>query len=200
MTIDDELIYELIKPDNHGKIGEGALIAKVVGTRDVQYRLEETTSRAIPFGVTHVKTLDALRFIVEHSITPDITVTFPEKNRSQTAIELENDIAWDFGESLRQIKKYKDKFNDVRVIIPEQYTRFAPLYKNEGFRVYLWKAKRKWQCLRCCTVTTNESRIPPRCSNKTCPNSRREDFNLIGLLDADVNEYELKTSTTTSPL
>jgi len=43
MTIDDELILELIKPNKLGQVGEGALIVKVVGTKKVDYELEETT-------------------------------------------------------------------------------------------------------------------------------------------------------------
>ena len=43
MTIDDELILELIKPDMHGKVGEKALIVKIVGTRKIEYGLEEPT-------------------------------------------------------------------------------------------------------------------------------------------------------------
>jgi len=189
MTIDDELIYELIKPDRYGKVGKNALIVKIVGNRNINYRLEETTSR-IPFEEKDFTRLEILRLAMEHLITPDIIIIFPEDNRPEIAIELENDIAWNFGESLRQIKKYKSKFDDVRVIIPERYEKFAPLYKNEGFRVYLWKAKRKWQCLRCGIVTVNENRIPPRCSNEKCANNRRDEFDLVGLMDTDVNEYE----------
>ena len=41
MTIDDELIYELIKPDRYGKVGKDAFIVKVVGTRKIDSKLEE---------------------------------------------------------------------------------------------------------------------------------------------------------------
>jgi hypothetical protein len=120
-------------------------------------------------------------------ISPDIVVS---GKFGAIAIELENDIKWDFGESLRQVKKYKNKFGDVRVIIPEIYKRFVPLYKNEGFRVYLWKAKRKWQCLRCRTINISESHVPPRCEDKGCENKSRDEFDLIGLKDTDIYEYE----------
>lgn len=38
MTIDDELILELIKPSKNGEIGEKALIIKVVGTLNIERR------------------------------------------------------------------------------------------------------------------------------------------------------------------
>lgn len=124
MTIDDELIYELIKPDIHGKVGEKALIVKIVGTRKIEYELEEPTH--------YLETYEGGGFIDKKpaKIMPDITVTIPHEQERQIAIELENDVHWDFGKSLRQIKKYKDKFDDARVIIPKEYEKFAPLYKN----------------------------------------------------------------------
>ena len=187
MTIDDELLLELFKPDRYGKVGKDALIVKIVGRRAIYYNLEELqrfyldTDAVIKKEKTH--------------ICPDIVI-YGEITRTQAqiAIELENDIKWDFGESLRQVKNYKNKFGDVRVIIPETYKRFAPLYKNEEFRVYLWKAKRKWQCLRCGTINVNKSRIPPKCEGKDsegneCKNNSRNEFDLVGLKDADIEEY-----------
>lgn len=180
MTIDDELLLELIKPNKLGEVGVGALIVNVVGTKNIKYRLEEPTD---------YQTLDDAVNRRWSIMTPDITVTLPKEGRKQITIELENDVQWDFQASLRQVKNYQQKF-DTRVIIPEKYKRFAPLYKNEGFRVYLWKAKRKWQCLRCDTITVNESLVPPQCENQDCNNKRREEFDLVGLNDADVYEYE----------
>lgn len=187
MTIDDELLLELFKPDRYGKVGDNALITDVVGTRNILYRLEQHTSR---LAEEDIETVDDIRYAIEHIITPDITIILPTKDEKEIAIELENDIAWDFGKSLRQIKKYTSRFKDVRVIIPETYERFAPFYKNEGFRVYLWKAKRKWECVRCGTVTINESRVPPQCENKNCKNKRREEFDLVGLVNVEVMKFE----------
>lgn len=176
MTIDDELILELIKPDIHEEVGEKALIVKIVGTRKIDYRLEEPTH----YG-TH---LDAIRGTIT-VISPDITVTILDEQRKQIAIELENDVQWDFGKSLRQVKKYQYKF-DTRVIIPEEYKRFASLYKHEGFRVYLWKAKRRWQCLRCGTIIEKEGPIQPKC--KKC--NKYTEHRLIGVKDTKIEEYE----------
>lgn len=72
MTIDDELIYELIKPDRYGKVGEKALIIKIVGTRKIIYKLEESESDyQFYFSALEVKKED-------FKITPDITVTIPQ--------------------------------------------------------------------------------------------------------------------------
>jgi len=186
MTIDDELLVELFKLERYGKIGENALIVKIVRRKDIRVNLEESRG--------FYADQDAVIKKEKTYICPDIVIS--ERIVGEiAAIELENDIHWDFGESLRQVKKYKNKFRDVRVIIPETYKRFAPLYKNEGFRVYLWKAKRKWQCLRCGTINLNESRIPPKCEgkdaeSKKCKNHSRDEFDLVGLKDADVYEYE----------
>lgn len=180
MTIDDELILELIKPNRLGEITKESLIAKVVGTSKAKYELE---TRIGIWGDWEQLTGKPLE------MTPDIIITRLLEN-SQVAIELENDIQWDFANSLRQIKKYNEKFEDVRVIIPEDYRRFAPLYKNEGFRVYLWKAKRKWQCLRCGTITEKEGKIQPKCKNVKCKNKSRNEFTLVGLKDVDIEEYE----------
>ncbi|GAH88678.1 unnamed protein product [marine sediment metagenome] len=121
-------------------------------------------------------------------MTPDITVTLPKEGGKPIAIEVENDIQWDFGASLRQVKKYQQKF-DTRIIIPEVYKRFAPLYKNEGFRVYLWKAKRKWQCKKCGKITPNESRVSPKCTTENCKNKNQHLFDLVGLKDAEIEEF-----------
>jgi hypothetical protein len=42
MTIDDELLLELLKPEKSGKVGKDALIVKVVGTLKVDYKLEKS--------------------------------------------------------------------------------------------------------------------------------------------------------------
>jgi hypothetical protein len=184
MTIDDELLLRLLKPEKSGKVGEDALIVKVVGTLKIEYKLEEPTYYQTRADATQ-RTWSTM--------TPDITVTKPQTDPNQTgrriAIELENDIQWDFGKSLRQVKNYQQDF-DTRIIIPYEYERFAPLYKNEGIRVWLWQARRKWKCLRCGTINVSDSRVPPQCKNIKCRNNRRDEFDLVGLENADFNEYE----------
>jgi len=165
LKIHDILIAELIKLDNHGKL-TGDII-RIVGSAKIKCQLEE-----LVYWRGHYQAV--MGRIVE--MTPDILVTRSRptsEEMAQVAIELETDVDFDFGKSLRQIKNYKKKFADVRVIIPagKEYERFAPLYKNEGFRVWLWKATRVWQCLRCGNVTEKEGEIQPKCEecNKYIP-------------------------------
>jgi hypothetical protein len=184
MTIDDELILELIKPKRNGQVEENALIVKIIGTSEINYQLEESTLDwklcpiSLPFQTEVFK------------ITPDIIIDIKQKFE-KTAIEVENDIQWDFQKSLQQVKKYKQKFEDTRVIIPKDYERFAPLYKKEGFRVYLWKAKRRWQCLKCGMETVKEGPVTPKCSdsNPKCSNNNPNGFRLIGLKDTEIEEF-----------
>jgi len=125
-------------------------------------------------------------------MTPDIMTKIfsPEEHETKTVvIELENDLQWDFGESLRQLRKYKLNFKDTRIIIPKDYERFAPLYKKAGFRVFLWNAMRRWQCLRCGNETIKEGPVIPKCSNTKCGNHSQNEFRLIGLKDAVIEEF-----------
>jgi len=182
MTIDDELLLELIKPEKDGRVGRESLIVKIVGTHNIDYALEEPTSE---IREEDIQSEADIEYMNTHEITPDITVVLKGRRR-EVAIELENDVQWDFGESLRQVKRYLDRFPDTRVIIPEEYRRFAPLYTNEGFRVYLWKATRIWQCLKCGKETEKEGPFEPQC--KVCGKNTKH--RLIRLKDADVNEYK----------
>jgi hypothetical protein len=180
MTIDDELLLKLFDPDFYGNLGEDALIANIVGTRLIDYTLEET------------KEVSFWRKGEIETMTPDIVVTHRQQSTT-IAIELENDISWDFQKSLRQLKKYKKQFSEVRIIIPREYKRFAPLYYHEGFGVFLWSAKRKWKCLKCHHITPSESRIPPRCNGKTedgKPCTNKNDFDLVGLESTKFEGYK----------
>lgn len=188
MTIDDELILELIKPNDLGEVGEDGLIAQIMGTKRLTYEIEETTFHWQEWldqnGATRKTELIPM--------TPDMvikTASTKDNEVKATAIELENDLQWDFGESLRQLRKYKLNFSDTRIIIPKDFQRFAPLYKKAGFRTYLWSAKRKWQCLKCKTETVKEGSSIPKCSNPKCNNHSQNEFRLIGLIDTIIEEF-----------
>ncbi|MCJ7559262.1 hypothetical protein MUO79_01425 [Candidatus Bathyarchaeota archaeon] len=190
MTIDDELLLELFKPDYYEKVGKGALIVNVVGTGDIDYKLEETYE------------LTFWRISEVRKMTPDIIVT--KRTQPETiAIELENDFDWDFQKSLRKLKKYRKKFGDVRVIIPREYKKFGPLYFHEGFRVYLWSAKRKWKYLKCHFVNSRENRFANfMCEGKTsdgkpCKNGRRDLFEMVGLEDIRIEEFKPEDASST---
>ena len=180
MTIDDELLLELIKPDSNGKIGK----------EPIWYKLEHSENYTITLGTRSATTTEIVK------MTPDIVVRVENAKLSgplmlqpeEIAFEVENDIHWDFQESLRQAKKYKNIYRDTRVIVPLSFERFAPLYINEKIRVYLWNAKRSWECLRCGTVTDKEGPINPKCQK--CSNNSLNDFMLVGLKDTTIEEYQ----------
>lgn len=113
--------------------------------------------------------------IVIHSVSPSKTI----------AIELENDVNWDFGHSLRQIRKYKRNraFQEVIVIIPKKYERFAILYANQGFRVYLWKATRLWECNACEQII--EGNKATKCKTAHC----RGEMEFKGITDVEFTPF-----------
>lgn len=184
MKIHDLLIYELIKPDKSGKpMGE---IIKIVGTARIEYGLEQSI---VYHDFRKIVGVDSIQ---SDEMSPDIVVTRTESTPEETkvgqhkvVIEVETDVDFDFGASLRQVNRYRIQFADVRVIIPSEYEKFAPLYKNEGFGVYLWKAIRKWQCSRCGNETEKVGRIPPKC--KKC--RKRTEHTLVGLEDTHFTEF-----------
>ena len=197
MTITDELLYEILKPNSNGKISSDAPIRKIIGKQEIAYKLEKSTSYTQKFGYGEQKELDIVK------ITPDILIRLPSSNNTLqnnqnlssdfkqfVAIEIENDIHWDFKKSLRKLKRYKIRFPDTRVIIPKDYSRFSPFYINEGIKVYLWSAKRVWQCLKCETETVIEGLTIPKCSKPKCKSHKQNEFRLIGLKDTTLIELD----------
>lgn len=167
------------------------MIKQIIGKEPLWFKLEHSESYSITIGTGSAATTETVK------MTPDIVVRVGDRKINQTfpfveppeeiAFEIENDIHWDFQESLRQVKKYKTRYHDTRVIIPLSFERFAPLYINEKIRVYLWNAKRRWECLRCGTETDREGPINPKCSK--CNNNSPNDFLLIGLKDTKIDEF-----------
>jgi hypothetical protein len=171
VKIHDALILEFIKPDKTGKpTGE---IIKAVGTANIKYRLEQLVRFARRVSSPTYSVLKLIfgskrpEATIIEEMTPDIVVRRmgTSKEKETVVFELETDVDFDFGKSLRQIKNYQRRFDDVRVIIPREYESFASLYKNDGFRVWIWRAIRVWQCLRCASVTEKEGAIPPKCED-----------------------------------
>ena len=174
MTIHDELILALLEPQRNGKIGRNAPIIGIVRDGKIEYQLEETVPFFRDVPSRHAGRTDLM--------TPDIIITF--RTGKKKAIELENDIKWDFGSSLRQIKKYQKQFETI-IIIPSEYNKYAPLYLNEDIQVFLWTATRIWQCQTCGTITEKMGKIPPKCSE--C--NKKTDHNLEGIKDVKFEEY-----------
>jgi hypothetical protein len=162
------LILTLTQPDEKGKVP----LHQIVGSNNIIFQIEETIDYHLPSS-------NEWLFMV-----PDLIVTakpnlHSEVTRNVFAIELENDIQWDFADSLRQIKKYKkfggQKYKNVSfeviVIIPREYERFVPLYKNEEFPVWLWSATRIWECISCGELSEEKGTLQPRC--KKCKSQQR---------------------------
>jgi hypothetical protein len=179
LKLHDLLVYELIKPTKSREAtGE---IKKIVGSGKIRWKLEETKD-------FHKRAQYSLETVSEY-MTPDIIVTKlkPAAGEASTVIiEVETDEAFDFAQSLRQIKKYRRISPDVRVVIPKEYEKFAPLYANEGFRVWFWKAKRVIECLRCRNQTDVEGPYEPKCSG--CGNKSTK-HRLIDLKDIEFIEF-----------
>jgi hypothetical protein len=83
------------------------------------------------------------------------------------------------------VKRYRKGFPNTIVVIAKEYERFVPSYKNEEFRVYVWRAIRVWECMRCGSRTTEEGPVPPKCTVKDC-NSREQ--RLKGIRNAEFVE------------
>lgn len=162
MTIHDEIILSLVQEDKENITPLERIIKKSV----VSYRFEESR---------RIQNNDA-EFV---NISPDITISILDPNREgytqSIALELESDIRWDWGASLRQVKKYQRnqtfKWADIVVIIPKEYSRFVKLYQNEGFNVWLWSATAEWVCERCGHISYKFMRRPiimRKCEGEKC--------------------------------
>lgn len=120
-------------------------------------------------------------------MAPNLIVTVLGKEKKRFAIELETGIPFvDVGKTLRQVKKYKELFQVVVLIMPKEAERYVPVFKNEGIRVYLWTATREYQCVKCKKLTFNATSIKPRCSE--CNSSERA-LRYLGIKDAKFEEY-----------
>ena len=197
MTISDELLYEIIKPKSNGEAGNDAPIIDIVGKKKIAYKIEKSTAYTQKLGTGKNIELDIVK------ITPDILVKINSENSNvetngglapnpeqYIALEIENDVQWDFKKSLRQLKKIKCRFPDTRVLIPKEYERFAPFYVNEGIRVYIWDAKRIWKCMKCGTDTEKRGLITPMCSKPKCKNHKQNEFRLSGLNETIIDEFK----------
>ena len=159
MTIHDEIILKLIEKDENGVM----LLHKITNLPE---------NEEISFRIEHSFTLVLADSVV--LATPDIIVFLKEPLRGSKnpyanppingfAIELENDIEWDFADSLRQIKKYFQGYYPI-VIIPKIYERFKVLYEHEKIDVWLWSSKRVWECMDCGNIQISDKSGKPSCT------------------------------------
>ena len=175
MGIHSLLVLRLCR-DEKGEIP----LVKVVGTSNIEVRFGE--SYLLP--VTDQPDFTAP--LPPRGITPDIVVT--RLGESDTiAIEVKGDIRFDPEKTLEQIKKYSKIF-EVRLIIPKEQEKYGPYFRNEGFRVYLWKATRVWQCESCLESTHEKTRIKPRCSNQRCKSPHK--LSLLDLIEIEIEDHD----------
>jgi DNA-directed RNA polymerase subunit RPC12/RpoP len=152
VKLHDELVFALTQPDGKG----GTPLTRIVGLPDLTFKLEDSS---------FVRGDDQRGYMVSGElvgITPDI-VAARAGIPPTIAIEVETGIKFDFGESLRQVKKYLRKFETVFVVIPKELKKPVPLYKNEGIRVCLWEASWLWKCSQCNQNRESRGSAPPRC-------------------------------------
>lgn len=81
----------------------------------------------------------------------------------------------DVGQTLRQIKGYRDKLQsntEFIAVIPSYDKKYSKLFLHEGIHVILWSAKICYRCIRCGRIfhisTDNEFVEPFRCPEPTC--------------------------------
>jgi ribosomal protein L37AE/L43A len=176
MDIHSELILALCQRDEKGEIP----LVKIVGTANMEVRFEE--SMYLPAG----NQPDYTAPLPPRGITPDIIVTILGTPKRKIAIEVESNIDFDVGKTLRQIKKYSRIF-ETKLIMPKEQEKYAPIFNNEGFRVYLWTATRIWECMKCGQKTYERTSIKPKCSNTKCAKTRT--LRSIGLKEIELEEY-----------
>jgi hypothetical protein len=187
MTIHDELVRSLILKD-----GGKTWLEKILS-------LSWKDFKNVYFEYSTVVTNKEAEKI---PICPDLVVYSTNKEAANKPddlyiIEIESDKIWNFGESLRQVKKYlftQSRWaKEVIVIIPKYYVNFAPMYLNEGFKVFVWEAISEWYCQRCGKTfdIKIDRNTQPRCSNKKC-NAGKEEVELLKLKNVDISypEYD----------
>ena len=111
-NIDDDLIRELIQPDQYGKIGKEAPITRIVGLKIIDYDTE--------VDIGEKRTADILVIVLSGS------------KQLKVAIEIENDRKFDVGEILRKSKRQRRY--PTMVIIPKKEERVFPERRGQPFR------------------------------------------------------------------
>jgi len=187
MTIHDELARSLILKD-----GDRTRLERILSLRS------RDIIRVYFEYATKVTSKEAEKI----DICPDLAIFSDNKEKANnpndiTIIEIESDKIWNFGESLRQVKKYlytQERWaKEVIVIIPKYYVNFSPMYINEGFKVFVWEAISQWYCQRCGkTFEVNIDRnTQPRCITKNC-SAGKDEVELMGLKKVNITipEYD----------
>ena len=161
MPIHDELIRALTEPNENNEIP----LLRITRTKAINYS-------------THL--------LIDEKMCPDLVIDYHRSREPGEVIliEVESDDDFNYQRSMIQIRKYKRKYPDVRVIIPEEYERFARLYDNDGFTVYLWTASRICKC-RCEHVFSSKQWRP------RCPKCNSTEIRLKGIKGLEISEWNI---------
>lgn len=178
MGLHYDLVLALFR-QNKGSVPITNIVGVGMGRMDVEFEaLRYLPVRDQPDGTAPLPPRGA---------TPNLIVTTLGKEKKRFAIEMELGIPFvDVGKTLRQVKKYKRLFEVVVLIIPKEAEDYAPIFKNEGVRVHLWTATRKYRCVKCKKQTFDTTSIKPHCSG--CKATERA-LRYSGIKDAKFEEY-----------
>ena len=142
--IHDALLLELVKKDNNGKFPN---LLKLVSDGNFSTKLSVDLKEK---GCVDVVLTYPKRPVLHQIGDSGVLGT---EGTSDIAFELITDIDFDAGKKLEQVNRYKKGFHDVRVIIPEEYNSYAPLFSMNDVKVHTWTGTRKWKGKYCDHIT-----------------------------------------------
>jgi len=157
--IHDALLMELIKKDDNGKFPN---LLKLVndGNFSVKCSVDVNGKGCVDLVLKYPKNYTSRTIGNGLWILPTGT--------NDIAFELITDIDFDAGKKLEQVNRYKRGFSDVRVIIPEEYSKvYAQLFAMNDIKVHTWTGTRRWKGKYCEHITEvkDSSEKPLKCSN-----------------------------------
>jgi len=156
--IHDALLIELIKKDVNGKFPN---LLKLVsdGNFSVKCSVDVNGKGCVDLVLKYPKHI-GYRSIGNIGI-------FASEGTNDIAFELITDIDFDAGKKLEQVNRYKRGYQDVRVIIPDDYSNiYAQLCAMNEIKVHTWTGTRKWKGKYCEHITEvkDSSEQPIKCS------------------------------------
>jgi len=142
--IHDALLIELIKKDSNGKFPN---LLKLVsdGNFSVKCSVDLKDKGCVDVVLTYPK--HAASSVIGDTLVVGMAGT------NDIAFELVTDIDFDAGKKLEQVNRYKQGYHDVRVIIPEEYNSYSPLFSMNDVTVHTWTGTRRWKGKYCEHIT-----------------------------------------------
>jgi hypothetical protein len=170
--IHDALLLELVKKDNNGKFPN---LLKLVsdGNFSIKFSVDLKDKGCVDVVLTYPKH-PVSREIADYGLYVGMEGT------NDIAFELITDIDFDAGKKLEQVNRYKQGFQDVRVILPEEYSIYAQLFVMNGIKVHTWTGTRRWKGKYCEHITEvkDSSEQPVKCSG-----CEKKEIYLVGFKD-----------------